>query len=312
MAEQNPAEQIEVSKQPDGKVNIVMDMSMFDLFETCAARYNYRYMMNKGPANARKSTALDIGSLMHEGMEVYFKGIQSGIHFNDRIHAGLQKLRSVACDPDASNLEPEELSLVESTFEQNCDYWRFEDEHLVIHEVEQAFAYVLHEDEIVRIIIQGKIDLLVDRPGHGNQSSYYNLPYDHKTYSRDSEVSRLSNQFMNYARAVGSNYLVVNRIGLQTSLKPEEKFKRIMLSYDPIILDDWRNNLTRVILDHYLVCLATEYWPTDFTNCFKFNRKCEFYEICDSSGKEAKLFKLNSEFVGISPWDVTAKFTKNK
>jgi hypothetical protein len=99
-------------------------------------------------------------------------------------------------------------------------------------------------------------------------------------------------------------------VGLQTSLKPEEKFKRIPLSYDPVILNDWKQNVTKVIMHHYLACIANDYYPMNFTSCFKFNRKCEYYEVCDSSGQEARLFKLESDFVTVSPWDVTARLVK--
>jgi PD-(D/E)XK nuclease superfamily protein len=298
-------------KQEGSKVNIIMDMSMFDLFELCAARYDYRHNHNKSVPISQKSKALDGGGLLHEGFEVYYKLLKEGkTHFNDRIHAAVKRIQLVSSDPEVSNSEPEEVNEIISGLEQSCEFFRYEDEHLIIHEVEQAFAYVLFEDEFIRIIITGKIDLLVDKPAIGRDTGYTNLPIDHKSNRRDFETPRLSNQFMNYASAVGSNYLIVNKVGLQTSLKPEEKFKRIPLSYDPVILNDWKQNVTKVIMHHYLTCIAQGYWPTNFTSCFKFNRKCEYYEVCDSSGQEARLFKLESDFVTVSPWDVTARLVK--
>jgi hypothetical protein len=82
--------------------------------------------------------------------------------------------------------------------------------------------YLLYEDDDIRIYMTGKIDLRVNTKG------YTNLPYDHKTFSRSSPVNQMSNQFKNYCTAK-SNYLIVNRIGLQKTLKPHDKFLELLL-----------------------------------------------------------------------------------
>lgn len=302
-------EGIQIEKVGD-KVNIILDMSMFDLFEMCEARYNMRHNFNYALPMIQKPVALDSGSLVHEGFDVYFNGIKQGIHYDDRMQAALQKIMEISADPEKCNLEMEEVSTVLSAFEQSCDFWRFEDEQMIIHEVESAFARIVYEDDVVRIILTGRIDLLVDIPSVGGSSSYTNLPIDHKSFKRDFEVPRLSNQFMNYCSAADSNYIKVNRVGLQRTLPPEQKFKRVILSYDPIMLKDWETNVIRVLLTRYLNCVASGYWNMNFTSCFKFNRKCEYYEICETSGEENKLRKLSEGFDTISPWDVTASFTK--
>ena len=302
-------------EQKDGKANIIMDMSMFDVFELCQCRYDYRHNHNRGLPIEQKAKALDMGGLAHEGLEQYFNALKRQEPYSDRMQKCLMKIRQVSSDPSISNSDPDEVNLVLNAVEESCDFWRYEDEQLIVHEVERAFAYVLYEDEFVRIIITGKIDLLVDKPSLGHSAGYTNLPIDHKTFKREFEVPRLSNQFMNYCSATGSNYLIVNRIGLHDpeAKKPkpaDEKFKRIPLSYDPFILAEWRENVKNVILDEYLSCLATGRWKMNFTGCLAFNRKCEYYEICETSGIEDKMRKLEDRFVPVSPWDVTSKFTK--
>lgn len=256
-----------------------------------------------------------MGGLAHEGLEQYFLGLKRGQSYSDRMHACLMKIRQVSSDPEVSNSDPDEVNRVLSAVEESCDYWRFEDEQLQILEVERAFAYILYEDDFVRIIITGKIDLLVNKPALGLSAGYMNLPIDHKTFKRDTEVPDLSNQFMNYTSAVGSNYLIVNRIGLHDpdAKKPkpaEEKFKRVPISYDPFQLAEWKENIKNVILDEYLQCLATGRWNMRFTGCLAFNRKCDYYEICKTSGTEDKQRKLEDSFIPVSPWDVTSSFKK--
>lgn len=288
------------------KATIVLDASKIDLFETCPCRYNIRHNLNKTLPLINKSEALDKGSLAHAGFEVYFSGLAEGKHYADRMQSVVMKMRELAANPDQSNLEPEEVEHLITAIAESCDYWRSEDENcLEILAVEQPFAYELFSDDEVRIILSGKIDLLTNFNGIGRAASYKNLPFDHKTFSRDSNLLRKSNQFINYCNAVGSNYLIVNRVGLQKSLKAEEKFKRIPLSYDPFYIQSWKDNLTKMILQEYLTCVAENYWPEKPTSCNKFNRLCEYYRICDAPTREDKDRILENEYVDGDIWDVT-------
>lgn len=298
-----------VIEQIGSKVNIILDMSKFDLFNLCQYRYYVRYILNRAPR--KKSEFLDKGGLLHEGLDVYYSLLKQGVKFNDRIQAAVTKIKEISANPEQCQLEVDDVLLIEKTLIENLDYWRFEDEQLDIILVEQAFAHVIYEDDYVRIILSGKIDILCNYHLAGSNSSYSNLPIDHKSYIRKFETYRLSNQFMCYADAVGSNHLLVNKIGFQKSLSADEKFKRIPLSYDPLILADWKENVKNIILDEYLHCLATNRWKQNFTSCNKFNRLCEYYSICDTSGAEAKEWKLNTELFEGSPWDVTAKLRKD-
>lgn len=294
---------MDIVKSP--KANIIIDASQLDLFELCEARFNYRYNLHKTLPLIQKSRSLGLGSLAHEGFEVYYKSLAAGTHFNESVEAATLSMRVKAADANESNSTVDESEVLIRVVQENLDYWRHEDESFEILSVESPFAYVLFEDDHVRIIISGKIDLLVNKPAIGGSSGYSSLPIDHKTYSRDSIVGRLSNQFINYASAVGSSYLIVNRVGLQKSLKAEEKFKRLPLSYDPLIIQQWKDNTITIILEKYVNCVASKTWPMNFTSCLKFNRLCEYHDVCDSSGQDAKDFKLENNYVDTEPWDVT-------
>jgi hypothetical protein len=295
---------------PQSKANIVLDASKIDLFETCPARYNFRHNHNRGLPLIHKAKALDLGSLAHEGLGVYFTLLAENKAYPERIEACLMKIRELSSNPEESNSEPEDVQVLMKAVEESCDYWRAEDENcLGILAVEQPFAYELFSDDSVRIILSGKIDLLVNFTGIGRNASYERLPIDHKTFSRESPLLRKTNQFINYCNAVGSNYIVINRIGLQKTKSAEERFKRLPLSYDPIYIQDWKDNLTKMILNEYLTCVAENFWPEKPTSCNKFNRLCEYYNICDSSGQEAKDNKLENEYILQTPWDVTKNLT---
>jgi hypothetical protein len=303
-------------ERKNDKVNIILDMSMWDLFELCKARYHYRHGLNRAVPITKKSQSLDAGSVAHEGLDVYFNGIKKNLHYNDRMQQTLMKMRQISSDPDLCNLDLEEVNRVMKAVEESCDFWRHEDEYFEVLEVERAFAYVLYEDDYVRIIISGKIDLLINKAGIGNNATYKMMPVDHKTFSRDFEVPRLSNQFMNYCTATNSLFLLVNRIGLHDpdAKKPkpaEERFQRVILSYDADVLNQFKRNLTSGILTEYLTCVSENQWRMNFTSCYSYHRKCEYYEICETANEEERNRKLTSDFILASPWDVTAKLKKD-
>lgn len=306
MTEMKPSQMSE----PPTKANIVLDASKIDLFETCPQRYNIRYNLKRSLPIHQKAIALDLGGLAHSGLEVYYTLLAGKVKYEQRIDAFKTKIREINSDPSQSSADPEEVDNLISSVEHSLDYWRGDDENCMeVLAVESPFAYVLYEDDDIRIIISGKIDLLANYTAVGRGSNYKNLVIDHKTFKRDGTVLRKSNQFINYCVAAESNYLLVNRIGLAKTTKPEDKYKRLPMSYDPLYLSDWKDNLTKLILNEYLGCISSNAWPEKPTSCFKFNRICEYYDICDSSGQEAKEFKLNNNYVEAEEWDVTKSLT---
>lgn len=276
------------------KVNIVLDATMLDTMMLCPAKYNYRFNLNK--VTVAKAKPLDQGGLVHLSLEAFYNGIKDGKHFNDCVGDAIKAIQ-IGWTTD-SELSPEEYSRIVEVLYEYFDRWKLDDQRFEIIAVETPFSYVLFEDDAIRIVMTGKIDLLV------NEGTYKGLPYDHKTYSRDYPVRRKVNQFSNYAYATGSNYLIVNKIGFQTSVKPEIKHKRIPLSYDPLYFNQWKSNVVRWC-HMYLDFIGLDEWPMNDTSCDKFNRVCEYYDVCDTSGEESKIFKLNTNFKTDTPWDIT-------
>jgi hypothetical protein len=282
-----------------GRPNIVVDMSKYDLFRLCEQRYNLRY--NRNLTLPTKAQQLDRGQLCHVGNEIYYEALKNGSSYQDAVTASLSKIREAGML--LTDLEPEMIVRVVDVMEEYYDYWRIADQNLRIVAVEQPFLYTLYEDDDVRINIACKIDLIF------SDEKYTNKPMDHKSVDRDSEVLRMSNQFKNYCVATGSYFLDVNRIGFQKTLKPHEKFKRVPLSYDSLILEAWKENTIKVLF-YYLQCAAENNWPLNETSCDKYHRRCEYYDVCDASGRPAKEYKLATDYITVEPWDVTKMMRK--
>lgn len=286
------------------KLNIVFSASSFDNFQHCKAKFNLSHNLRKGVPITEKAKGMDFGGLAHKGLEVYYAGIRDGIHFSDRMHSTLRAIQAAATNTDQSNVDIEtELPIILKAIEESCDYWRHEDEYFEILAIEEPFDYILFEDDYLRIIISGKIDLLVNKYKSNGELEYANLPLDHKTYQRAFPVDRLNNQFINYCVPVESNFLYYNGIGLQKTLPAIEKFRRIPLSYDKAFIQQWKDNTTKVILNEYLTCMKENHWPMNPTACRKYGRLCEFHPYCDASGEETKAWKLESLYVDREPFD---------
>ena len=283
------------------KANIVFDMSKYDLFRLCEARFNFRHNLNI--ALPGKSEPLDRGTLVHIGTETYYQALKDKKTYAIAVNEALSKIRMAGVT--STELDNDVINRVIDVMEEYFDYWQTIDQGLIFNEVESPFIYELFSTDDVGLYLTGKIDLLV------SDNQYDHEPWDHKSYDRSYEVGRMSNQFKNYAVATKSNFLTVNKIGFQKTLKPHEKFIRTRLSFDPLLLEEWKQNVTNVLMTNYLTCVAENKWPMNETSCDKFNRKCEFYSICDSSGLPAKNYKINSNYIKVEPWDVTRVMKKS-
>jgi hypothetical protein len=176
------------------KINIVWDATLADTYQSCAAKYKYRFNMQKEAVD--KPLALDTGSLVHIGQEAYYKFLKKSTNWEGAVLASHEAAKLASRDSD---LPPEDLSRVLEVLEETQTVWRFKDISLEILAVEHPFSYVLHEDDRFRIIMIGKIDLL-----YNDYPNYMNVPMDHKTYRSNRPVSRFTNQFLNYSFAVQS------------------------------------------------------------------------------------------------------------
>lgn len=283
------------------KVNIILDATMLDTFLSCPAKYNYRFRKLK--VTTTKAKPLDRGSLVHMGEEGYWKGLATGKNFDERIKLAVNEMHLASIDSD---MDADEVSRTIDVTIESMKHWRNEDEEFRVKAVEEPFVYLLYEDDNICIYMMGKIDLLADF------RNYSDLVMDHKSYERDFPLKRTANQFSNYVNAIGSNYLLVNRVGFQKSLTPPNKHKRIMLTYDPAFLEQWKNNVVSIIKNEYLRCTAENNWPMNFTSCDKFNRLCEYHDVCDTSGEANKEYKLNMHFADGEIWDVSALLSGSK
>ena len=291
-------------------INIVLDTSMLDALQLCELKFHRRYNLRLVPP--KKAVPLDRGDIIHVAHEEYWKVLRNTRDWVKAVDSAMVAFRVAAAKCDLDIIDPMRSKNITSTssyimdvLEQNFNFWKNEDLTYEIEAVEEPFTYELYKDDDMRILMMGKIDLVFSNRYH------VGVPMDHKSIDRDYGVRDFQNQFPNYSIATGSNIVIVNRIGLQQSLKPEEKFKRIPVSYDPLKHAQWRANTIKWVF-RYWENVANNDWPENRTSCDKFNRLCEYYDVCNSSGDEAKEYKLNTFFEKDKPWDVGKALLSSK
>jgi hypothetical protein len=78
-----------------------------------------------------------------------------------------------------------------------------------------------------------------------------------------------------------------------------------------LIWEQWRENMVKWAMLYYDSC-QEDSWPMNVTSCDKYNRLCEYFEICDTAGEENKLYKLETNFKAGERWDVSASLAKKE
>lgn len=159
------------------------------------------------------------------------------------------------------------------TCQQYVDFYR--NDHWIPLEVEIVKGEILYEDSEVRILWKAKLDLVSDT----NQGIY---PIDHKTMKQRRDTNSMNNQFIGQCLLMKTRNVIINKIGFQTSLKPEEKFIRVPISYSAARLIEWQSEILPYYAKLLLMYAETGHFPPNFTNCESKYGNCAFLKVCES------------------------------
>jgi len=179
------------------------------------------------------------------------------------------------------------------TMEQYFERWK--NEVWISLESERVRARGLYEDDTMRILWKAKLDVIID-----TFNGIY--PCDHKTMQQNRKNISLNNQFMGQCLVAETQSVIINKIGFQKTLKPEEKFQRNMISYSTDRLLEWQSQT----LPHYAYELImyheTGYWPQRLTHCENQYGRCQFIPVCEAN-PDMREEVLRKEYMVGKPWD---------
>jgi hypothetical protein len=274
---------------------IALDSQWFNGIQNCPQKLKYQLLDSLQPHV--KPAPLDRGDLLHVIMDAYYKCRMEtpSTKHKDNLAQALEKGRLHSVDLD---LPAEEITAVMKFTAESLDFHQSDGWMPVA--VEQPFSYTLYEDPSLLIISTGVIDLVVDIKGIGL------TVVDHKSSSRVSSPSPLSNQFMNYCYGTRTLRAVINQIGFQKTVPAEQKYRRIVLSYQQPVLDEWKED-TIFWVKFGLNLVEQDRFPKNLTSCDKY-AGCIYQSIC-ATIPEARAWKIGVNFHAGKPWD---PYTKGK
>jgi len=298
MTEQHNLEVIEVPyiveevPSANPKRCLIMDSQILTSVQSCAWKTNLTFV-RKLRLIGNVPEAIERGDLSHKMFERYYLHLKNEVSFQDAVEDVIEYGRAYYPSLD---LDVSESEWVIETFKQYTNHYRFDG--LKVHDVEKPFMFKIYEDDDLIVYYAGKIDLVADVPLVGV------VPFDHKNRARKNDETQMNNQFIGYAIAVDSPIVYVNEVGLQHSKTPDDKFRRMPLSYTSGMKKLWLENTIYWArqLDLYL---QTDTWPLQINPYIC--KGCVFMNVCTSDSKAMMEHKLSTQYYVNDKWDVTTE-----
>lgn len=278
------------------KQTVIIDSQILTAYMRCSREFDFRFIQLLTQQD--KDENLETGSLIHVMLKIYYT-LKRSMKFTHEecVNISIELSRPVSVTMNLDQFYTEELT------EHFKSYAKFySNESWIPLNVEEPFSFILYEDEELRIIYFGVMDLYIENFGQ-------KYPVDHKTERRKSDPLELDNQFLGYCAATGSNVLYVNKIGLQKTLKPEEKYRRIPLSYTPARIAEWKS-VAVWYAKEYLLSLQEHVFPPRYTSCLRYGKKCQYYVLCNSDAGEIRDWKAQENFVKGEQWNPYTRDTE--
>jgi hypothetical protein len=275
------------------KKNIILDATVLSTLMSCARLTDLRFNHNLVQITG-KSTSLEMGSIVHTVLENYYGNVIKGFKKEDAIghaiSAGIEYYNS----DEVTNCTAEDRKWALDTCEQYFEHYK--NDHWIPLEVEVTKGKILYEDDEIRILWKAKFDLITDT----NQGIY---PVDHKTMKQRRDTLTLNNQFIGQCILMETRLMFVNKVGFQTSLKPEEKFTRAPINYSFDRLMEWQSMILPYYAKMMLMYEESGYWPPNFTHCESKYGFCQFKSVCESD-RGMREEELSHNFKVGKKWDV--------
>jgi hypothetical protein len=240
-----------------------------------------------------------MGSIMHLMLKDYYSARAEGKPWADCVSLG-HAAGLKATDEEFAAVDPDNVKTCLDTYLQYTEFYR--GEKFIVKGVEEPFAKVIYQDESLRVIYAGIIDLRIEDEGHDKA-------VDHKTESRKSDPQDLNNQFMGYCNAIDYSWFLVNKISFAKTVKPVDRFRRYPIRYERARLDEWLQN-TLLIVDEFLRREAADSYPMNFTSCDKYSG-CSFRDFCRAI-PAARHVVLHSGYVVGKEWDPLRSLREDK
>lgn len=274
------------------KIIVRFDSHQLSAFQRCPRSYFLNYKMHK-EAVKDKSAFLK-GNAGHDMLYHYYSLKIKKEPFEKCVAGGIELSKA-----SWEKLLGEERVLILTKYAQYCNYYRSEAIKPV--GVEVGFSKVFFEDSSFLFIYEGKIDFVAEI--ERGRTAWV----DHKTQAFKYDLIAEVNQFMGYCWAVGYNTGMINYIGLQSSYKPEDAFRRQICSYKKGLIDEWYQVTLRAFYQMAHLGESIGNFEKHRTGCQigKFGN-CDYLRVCQETSPVIIQRILHQEYRDRevwSPWE---------
>jgi len=324
-----------VDKSLGGKTNVIMDSQILTSLMKCPRLSDFRFNLNLLSLDG-KSNSLECGSIVHKFLEVYYgtqiKGISkaqaAGFGFAaanlyiqgckfctdfrpfeivDDTTQLVTKVDTPVCGHKVDEYEgvkntpkdSEEYRIgwqyVLETIDQYLDYYK--NDYWIPLEVEVVKGKILYEDSEIRILWKAKLDWV----GDTNQGIF---PMDHKTMKQNRPTISLKNQFMGQSLLMGTQGVIINKIGFQKTLPAKEKFIRPMVNFSIARQLEWQSEILPFWAKQLVMYAEGGYWPPNWESCEGRYGMCSYSNVCSGDSDDRERL-LKEEFYTGETWDIT-------
>jgi hypothetical protein len=324
------------------KKNVVFDATLLSSLMGCGRYTDIRFNHSLVPMSG-KSNSLEIGSIVHKYLEYYYGSLIKGFTKSQSHQSGMAAAETYirgcpTCIDPTCNLckgqsdsdkalcpqcngtgiyqeckhQKNEFEGVKNTPRDSEGYhtgwsWALDsceqyyafyaNDFWVPLEVEVVKSKLIYEDDEIRVLWKAKLDLVVD-------TTQAILSVDHKTMKQNRDTISTNNQFMGQCIIMDSRNAIINKFGLQKSLKPAEKFGRVLMSYSGDRLLEWQSEIVPYYAYQYIGFVESGYWPPNFDHCETKFGKCQYLDICTADrGMREEILRVN--FSKAPEWNPT-------
>ena len=286
------------------KHNVILDATVLTSLMACERYIDLRFNKNLIPLSG-SGNAIEAGLVVHKILEEYAKAIIEGVQRNNAIQAGFEAGNVLAATlpsipqenekDDRGKLKTIGYNWIVETMNQYFKRWQNDSwTPIAAEEVRRTMVY---EDDEIRVLWVSKLDRMVDTFNQGV------MPLDHKSMKQNRNAILLNNQFMGQCISAQSVRMCVDKIGFQSSLKPEDKFVRQIMNYNREQLAEQVQTIAYYA--KYLVSLNEHgYYPPRYIYCDKYNG-CIFRHVCESLPSDRERM-LKMHFMVGDEWNPAA------
>lgn len=269
--------------------------SALNKFTSCRASFKYRYIQGITPK--KKDENLVFGSLIHDCLEDWM---------TRRDRKSIKDLITKLCRNHENPLtQLKALAMMKGYIK------KYPSEKFKVINLEKSFHGAIVDPETKaeseHLSIGGKIDGIVK-----TNDKYYIIEHKTASFVNDAYIKRLPIDFQILLYSIYAENIppykpisgVIYNILIKTKIKygvrtqslrdyytklcekhcEPEKFRREFVPLNPVYIKKLKSNLWELSKEVVEACSKNIFYPNQ-SNCYKWNKPCEYYDLCYSTSK---------------------------